>query len=307
MKSTSLFVRGATGMALLIGSTLLAQTVKPNGFPSGAHYNLNIIGKKLDYQCAPATPDPLTGLYGNVVFVPENGEGIQILIKSGRMKGGKTVVPYTELQVIDCCAAAFDGTPAVVELPPSENGYRVYARALAKPVGTDWKITYGGSLFSAKDEAGNDLIDLGLITGNAVGSTGETLVRTKGKSMAVDITPLFSWVGTVCDVNYEGTPLPYVIGVDQDPSVYKLLCWSDLLGDGLTPDDLFAKPVTDPISGLPSCATGTGVLSWVPVICTSYTAEDPEWIFNLADLVESDWLVKNDGTKLVQIRFYPVQ
>src|SRR5690242_1559750 len=100
MKNISLFVRSAIGMALLGSSTLLlAQTVNPNGFPSGAHYNLNIIGKKLDYQCAPATRDPLTGLYGNVVFVPETGEGIQILIKSGRVKGGKSVAPYTELQV----------------------------------------------------------------------------------------------------------------------------------------------------------------------------------------------------------------
>ena len=32
----------------------------------------------------------------------------------------------------------------------------------------------------------------------------------------------------------------------------------------------------------------------------------PTWVFNLAELVEQDQMIDNDGAKLVQIRFYPV-
>lgn len=287
MRTMSKFVRGSILLALLTGSAgAQAQAVNPNGFPSGPHYNLNIIGKKADYSCTPVQVDEFGNLvYGNVIFVPEIGQGIQIVMKSGK-KGGKASVLYPELRVTDACAG-FDGDPAVLELPPSEKGYRVYARALAKPVEHSyWSISYSGSLFSAQDEYGNELVDLGLVTSGGVASPGETVNRTKGQSVAVPITDLFLWSGEICNIDFTLTS-----------PVTKPLCWTDANLDGvISVGDTFTKPV----DGICS----SGVLTPVPVICTTYV---DEWIFNIAELVASDWLVDNGGTKLVQIRFYPVQ
>lgn len=303
MKNLCKAVPSAIVLALLgAAPSALAQTVNPNGFPSGDHYNLNIIGKNLDYNCTPVEYDAYGNpVYGNVIFVPETGDGIQIVIKSGSAKsGGKASQIYTEFRVTDACAPWFDGTPAVVELPPSANGYHVYARALAKPGGST-TLTYGGSLFSAVDEYGNDLVDLGLVTGNSVASTGEPLTRTKGKSTAVDITGLFLWSGTVCDIVFPQVPV-YTDPLDGS----KPVCWTDTDADGqVSSGDTFAPAVADAsVPGGYTCATGTGTLIWVQVTCTTYT---DEWIFNIADLVSSDWLMSNDGSKLIQLRFYPVQ
>jgi hypothetical protein len=277
--------RGAILLTFAIASTCaFAQLANPNGFPSGAHYNLNIHGKKADYNCTKVVYDEAGNpVYGNSIFVPESGQGIQILIKSGK-KGGKGSELYQSFQATDACAV-FDGSPAVVELPPNENGYRVYARALAKP-GGNATLTYGGSLFSAVDEYGNNLLDLGLVTSAGVASTGQALERTRGRSVAVDITGLFLWSGTVCNIAFSGT------ATGTQP-----LCWVDnpLSPDGLiTPDDSF----TAPVEGLCS----QGILTNVPVSCVTYVNE---WIFNIAELVESDWLMDNDGSKLIQLRFYP--
>ncbi len=300
-------VRGAIVLALVAGAaTLSAQNLNPNGFPSGAHYNLNIIGKKADYNCAPAQPDPLTGLYGNVVFIPETGllptDG-QIVIKSGR-KTAKNTTLYPDLQVTDTCSPGFDGTPAVVELPPSDTGYWVYARALAKPGGSN-TLSYSGALFSAIDEYGNDLVYLGLVTSSGVALPSQDLVRTKGRSVAVDITGMFLWSGTVCDIAFDPNgPMVPITSDPQDPVNFKPVCWIDnpAAPDGkISTDDAF-QPATVDANGNLSCSTG--LLVWVPVTCVEYTKE---WIFNIADLVSSDWLVDNDGTKLIQLRFYPAQ
>ena len=44
-----------------------------NGFPSGEHYNLNIIAKKDTFNCPEAKFDPCDPnqqIYGNVIFIP---------------------------------------------------------------------------------------------------------------------------------------------------------------------------------------------------------------------------------------------
>lgn len=285
MKELCNSVRRALVLALAFGSTCaFAQVVNPNGFPSGEHFNLNIHGKKADYNCTPVVYESAGNpIYGNSIFVPETGQGIQILIKSGR-KGGKATDLYQNFAVTDACSV-FDGSPAVVELPPNENGYRVYARALAKPGGAA-TLSYGGSLFSAVDEYGNNLVDLGLITGAGVAAPGQPLQRSKGKSVAVDITPLFLWSGTVCNIAFDG------VGTGTQS-----LCWIDNplnLNGIISSDDSFSAPVNG--------ACTSGVLTSVPVNCVTYVNE---WIFNIAELVESDWLMDNEGSKLIQLRFYP--
>ena len=337
MKTTQKTVSSVIMLALLTGSaSVLAQDENPNGFPSGAHYNLNIIGKKMGYSCT--TPEPYldetgTLVYGNVIFVPESGRDIQIVMKSGSArKGGKASSSYPVFRVTDACAPPFDNDAAEVELPPNANGYRVYARALAKPV-ADWTISYSGSLFSAQDEYGNDLIDLGLVTsGSVVGPDGVTLVRSKTKSTAVNITKLFEWSGTVCtivfpdstdtanaykrlcriDADFDSVFSSGDIFSPVDPLVVQpgqtcstTLCWIDNNKDTfVNKGDTLSRPNEDNScnnEGVPIAVTG--VVEDVPVFCKTYT--EPEWIFNIAELVESDWMIDNNGTKLVQIRFYP--
>ena len=116
--------------------------------------------------------------------------------------------------------------------------------------------------------------------------------------MAVDITGLFLWSGTVCTMDF--TQPAYTI--DPGDATYRPLCWIDSDGiTGVTPGDTFAAPVTTD-TGL-TCSDSTATMIWVKVACTEYV---DTWIFNIAELVSSDWLMDNEGSKLIQLRFYPV-
>ena len=87
-------------------ATKPGEDVNPNGFPSGEHYNLNIIGKKAEFTCPEQEYDEFGDpVYGNVIFVPENGQGIEIFMQSGK---GKKAADIPTLQVIDPCSG-FDG------------------------------------------------------------------------------------------------------------------------------------------------------------------------------------------------------
>ncbi|MEJ2166536.1 MAG: hypothetical protein P8X90_13465, partial [Desulfobacterales bacterium] len=77
----------------------------------GDHYTLNIHGKKSDFnkQDCTSEPDPITGEYGNNIFMPSNsGEASnQILIVSGKGKGSKKDV-ISAYGVRDTCTNEFD-------------------------------------------------------------------------------------------------------------------------------------------------------------------------------------------------------
>lgn len=260
------------------------EEVNPNGFPSGAHYNLNIHGKKAGFKPPEQQYDEYGNpIYGNNIFVPEDGQGIEIYIQSG--KGNKTA-DVTELQVIDP-TAYFDGDGAVLQLPNNPNGYRVYARALAKPTNNP-EMTISPSLSMVEDEFGNDLLYLGLVTDNGFESAnGVTLTRTKGKSKAVDITGLFEWTGSVC---YFTEP------TDGSSYTSDQICCIDADQDGVyenCEDPVLVDTVT-------TCSTDGYEL--LDLYCQSYL---DEWVFNIADFVEYMWSIDNNGSKLVQIRFYP--
>jgi hypothetical protein len=308
----------ASFLVAIMAASLTGQVIaknENNGFPSGPHYNLNIIGKKAHFTC-PAQEyywrviecgcgshnpgdlvescDPLDTceettipIYGNVIFVPENGQRIEILMQSGRQggKGKKNADLPDELQVIDPCTAAFDGDAAVLQLPKNEAGYRVYARALAKPTDNP-DITITPELIAVEDEDGNDLIYLGLVTDNGFETPSATFVRKKGKSKAVDITGLFLWSGTVCYLS--------------DPGAYddtRNLCCIDTDADGIY--DQCIDATLDPITLEPVCPVDyTSVLAY----CRAYT---DEWVFNIGDFVTYLWNSDNNGVKLLQVRFYP--
>jgi len=286
----ALSIRCIYALALLLLSTGLAFATKPgeivnrsNGFPSGSHYNLNLIGKTDGYTC-PAPEYDLDGyqIYGNVIFLPQSGEDVQIVMQSGK---GKKAASVASLQVTDWCTWAFDGDEAVMQLPKNDKGYRVYARALASPQGSPGMYIEPG-LISVEDENGNDLVFLGLVTSDGFWSPYVSFERKKGKSKAIDITGLFSYSGEVC---YLDTTTFCNTGCTE-----KTLCCVDDNFDGIY------ESCTELAEGAICEASEEQVSSY----CSTYTNE---WVFNIGEWVQYFWKVDNNGSKLVQIRFYPVQ
>ncbi len=270
-----------------------------NGFLSGPHYNLNIIGKKGDFLCPPPA-DPDTGLYGNVIFAPEYTEGsyYKILMKSGKK------ATYTDLNVIDNCAFLQGEETigqAVIELPKSELGYYVFGRVLAKPGSNTEPRTisiFDPGLALVQDEFGNDLLYLGLITNSGFQLNNQPFTRSPGKSKAVDITPLFMWTGDICYLTQpDASVLPTA----------RTFCAQDANPlDGIA-DDADSNGIPDVLQPMPEtliCPTGFVPVT-LNVYCVSY-ANNPEWVFNIADLVDYFWQVTDQGVKLLQVRFYPI-
>lgn len=270
-------------LAFMAGAAYAVQPgreVNPNGFPSGAHYNLNIIGKGNNFTCPAQEYSDGELMYGNVVFVPQNGSNIEIFMQSGK---GKKAAAITELQAIDPCAS-FDGDGAVIQLPPNDLGYRVYARALAKPTGEPTFETLP-DLAAVEDEAGNDLLYLGLVTGSGFQTPYASFARKKGQSRAVDITGLFEWTGDVCYFTRD-----YCEPVNLCTT--ETLCCADPDFNGIY-DQCYYK-------GTDLCQTGYVELT---AYCRYY---EDEWVFNIGDFVTYLWDVTNNGMKLLQVRFYPV-
>jgi hypothetical protein len=267
-------------------ATKPGQDTNPNGFPSGEHYNLNVIGKKAEFNCPEQEYDELGNpIYGNVIFIPETGQDIQILMQSGK---GKKATAISELRVTDNCTAAFDNDEAIMQLPKNENGYRVYARALAKPTDNP-TINISPDLVAVEDEFGNELIYLGLVTDNGFETEFASFTRRKGKSKAVDITGLFEWSGDVC----------YFIPPEGGYGYDAQYC--------CTPGDKNEDGTIDPYEYISCREPAIDEICLYPeeestVYCNEYTAE---WVFNIADFVTYLWDTDNNGVKLLQVRFYP--
>jgi hypothetical protein len=268
-------------IVFLLGIQCFAQEppLNPNGFPSGVHYNLNLIGKKSEFNQdgLGCVVDPLA--YGNVVFVPEYGAG-DIWLKSGKKATAST------LQVTDPCATAFDGDAAELQLPANSNGYWVYARALGKLTGNP-TMTITPQLITVSSEY-ETLLYLGLVTSNGfVRADGTEITRTKGKHPAVPISDLFAWQGYVCY-----TVDPATFGV-TDPYPLTGMCGND---------------TSNPADGIPDVIVGppSGGICEVGIVYQLYCHYyDTAWVFNIADFVDYLWGTDNQGAKLVQIRFYP--
>jgi len=155
------------------------------------------------------------------------------------------------------------------------------------------------------------LLALGLIVQNQVYvAENETYVRFepgvtkgKGKSKATDITALFTYVGWVVHSDLDiGNSTSGWCGNVTDPEP------DGQINDCDVPTDAY-----NTIPGIQSydCDANLfiNVEEWL-----AYNADlDPpmawyfanEWIFNIADLVVTEQGLVNDGTKLLQIRFYP--
>jgi hypothetical protein len=262
-----------------------------NGYPSGAHENLNIHGKQANYNC-----DSSPG--GKSVFILENGDSIIQYVSNKKSS-------VTDLVANDPCASAFDGDPIEVQLPSEKEGYYVFARVPGNHQNTGGESSLimvpnpnieacndtevgnpdFGDLTSCPDDLLNeDLLALGLITSQGVfdlvdkefvqvDNSGNEKGQGKGKSKAVDITGLFLWTGDVCDDIFDTNGDGSITADDA----------GDLNGDGVIDDEDLAI--------------------YLETNCTHF---DSEWVFSIADLVVVDHEITNDDVKLLKMRFYPV-
>ena len=327
----------------VFGLFSLAQAAKPqssgsgndviemsNGFPSGLHFNLNVHGKDDDYNC-----NQTVG--GHSVFIPLYAPS-EIQYVSNKKSN------LTELMVIDSCSNDFlyppDDDPIKVFLPqkvqPDElqppidpEGYHVFARILAKPnngqnqecdgVNCSNIILYPNSVVEACNDSGELPADgdptfgeytdcdgdlaLGLIVGDNLyeaNPSEEQYVRFdptsdggKGKSKATDITRFFTYTGWVVNETLD-TAEPYgTIDINDVP-----------LGDY----DLDSNTPVDKDYNNDGNIDELDVEAWLTDMATQDMAWyfPEEWILNIADLVVTEQGLVNDGTKLLQIRFYPV-
>ena len=265
----------------------------------GDHYTLNIHGKKTNFnkQDCIVEPDPYTGEYSNNIFIPseKTDAAIQILMESGNAKG-KWASENNVYGVRDSCTAEFDGDEARLVLPANKKGYFVTARVLAKPTDDPSLTIENGQLIWVKDEAGNDLLVLGLVDETGFETPEVKLTRTNGKVKAVDISGLFRWSGDVC---YFDTIDYCYDEQDQYVCVDDTRCCIDYEPtDGIYDDCV--DSLTDDGGLTFYCGTGYSLEN---VGCNEYTQE---WVFNIGDYVGAMWdAYPEGGFKLVNIRFYP--
>ncbi len=313
-----------------------------NGYPSGKHYNLNIIGKQDGFMGPCPYPKPVFDTefpydivdyeYGNVVFIPEwtetdDGTYPRIIMQSGKKngKGAKNdeLNLLETLTVIDPCTEPFldgladddeDGEcdgyegstdPAVLQLPPHEPGYDVYIRAHGKP--TD-------GFYDPGDPGATDLqITPGLLfVENGSGGilyyagtvTKDTLVSPNGITRYRGKTETRDITEMF---EFTGTICCY--GTELECGSYgdpQVINWLPVTVDSTDYCflDVNGNTVYDEELGEPKVIKTGDCPDPITVYCTEYTT--PEWIFNIADFVEYFWDIDyNHGVKLVQVRFYP--
>jgi hypothetical protein len=265
---------------------------------TGDHYTLNIHGKKSEFnkQDCTSEPDPITGEYGNNIFMPSNSEGTsnRILIVSGKGKGSKKDM-ISAYGVRDTCTNEFDGDAAEVVLPPNDKGYFVVARVLGKPTDNPYLGFEDGALMFVEDELGNDLLVFGLVTNGDWKTPHVKLTRTKGKTTAVDITGLFLWTGSVCYFD----PANYCTAADPCDTPKQLCCIDNDLDGNY---DVCNEATADEILNS-TCADPNYVFETLG--CQNYF---DKWVFNIGDYVGAEWETYAGGNfKLVNIRFYPVK
>jgi hypothetical protein len=280
-------------------ATKPGEDVNPNGFPSGFHYNLNILGKKDTFTC-PATMcdydiDPDCTV--NVIYIPvDNTDPVEILMESGKKK-----TSVTELDVTDWCTQPFDNDGAVVQIP--SDTYNAYARALAKPTFDPNIAILGNSVSYVTDENGHDLYYLGSFSKSCVTTPDIpecNFTRTKGKSKATNITALLEFTGDICYFDPTSYCDPLADPLDPSSCPATSLCCTEVnIGTDLEPIWVYRDCVIkDPL--LLSCDPQVEVTGY----CKDYE-NDPTSIFTVGDFVGYLWSMDNNGVKLLQIRFYP--
>ena len=311
--------------ALLATSPALAGNNRVgNGFPSGPHFNLVILGKKPGFVCPTPAEYLASNPSQNVVYVPQVGTDINIMMQSGA-KGPKADPTLASLKVTDWCSDAFDGTPAVVQIPKDAEGYGVYARIHGKPgPGDGSTATFEfttRTLSLVEDEFGNDLILLGVVTDTGIEDISGTLLerfdtggKGKGVQKATDISALFSYTGNVCAINNQDE-FCSTGGCSAGPNVCCVPV--EYVGDVLVEASSCSDPdlagfaaceLQDQVTlACPATLTYNGVAtSNVCEVTTACKSFENAWIFNIADFVNVLFGAANDGSYNVQVRWYPL-
>jgi len=140
-----------------------AKPLKP---PSGAHYNLNIIGKKADWSGGGSYDNPDR----HTMFVPQDTTGWTILTPGDdettnvpNLPGIKiSMTQGAEFAVLD--GNAFDDGECAFQLAPGK--YEVWITAKAKPPkpGEDYYTNIGGWVFATDIEGDNYYYNIGSVT-----------------------------------------------------------------------------------------------------------------------------------------------
>lgn len=335
-KELFMFVTAVIAVLVLSTFSVLVYSAKPvselgvpfgNGFPSGKHYNLNILGKRDNFNCPVPSFDPETGQqeFGKVIFIPrdQGNDPITILMESGK-KGPKGAPATSTLEVTDWCSESYPdygqnkGDAAVLRLPKNDNGYGVYARITGKP-GDDGEPTASivPDLFYVEDEAGHDLILLGLVDRNGTAtfaSDGMTLTRTstetstkgKGVRKATNVTALFEWSGEVCYIQSDSDI--YCRDERGDYTCSGLdLCCVDIDADNIYDRCDLLSDVGESTDGTtyqcPAQDADGNLYTSIEAQCQTY---ENEWVFNIADFVGYLWNLDTTGSYNIQVRFYPL-
>lgn len=312
-----------------------------NGFPSGQHFNLNIHGKDpetFDCDATPGGKSVFIAEYGNSTIQ-------YVSNKKSSMTDLKVLDPCAMPDPYGDGVAKVQLPYKVMvdETPTPAGGYYVFARILGKPNNGKIEpssniILYPNTVVEACNDAdppnpefGNytacsdsELL-LGLIVGNNIYVPDpdkqelrrfEDPIPTKGrgKSKAVDITRLFTYTGWVVDArldigNSTGGCSGNVTHPEPDGKIdgcdLPADAWGIINGTGIDPNLYDDHPLFGNNSD--SIDTIEEWLAYNADLATPmawYFAN--HWIFDIADLVITEQGLVNDGTKLVQLRFYPV-
>ncbi len=255
----------------LIPLVAAAEDTPGHDFGGSEVYTLNIIAAKEGFNCQQSGS-------GNAVYVPMNGNNIQVLVQAVPGKRDGRIPP---LQVLDSCTASIDGTPAVVQIPKNAHGYAVYARPMSK-TGIDPLIVVSPPLKTVKDEAGNILVYLGELTVNGMIAPNSELSKKRGQWAEQDISPLLEWSGNICSPYYYSSA-----------STKQLMC--------CTP----GNPATGSKFG--TCTAQNGVCPsgtmTVPVYCKTYTEE---WLLGIPEFAQF-FSGKTFGGQQLVVEFHALQ
>lgn len=306
-----------------------------NGFPSGEHHNLNIHGKK----------DGFTGCDdsgGSSIFMAEYGTGTIEFVSNRKASlesltaidkcaeqfdgdSAKVQLPYENdgyyvfWRILAKPNNGNSGDASSVMLYPNMD----LLTLCNDDDGTGQVIEGFDEFTSCADQNAEGISPLGVITkdGQILDPDGDELQRFddaqtkgKGKSKAIDITDMFLWTGVACedtvDTNLDGQITIEDFDVTDDGTTGLpdgIVDINDIIALGIDPA-LFATIDLDG-SGVIETTNSNGddeLLELLKLIPECQVFDEPTWIFTIADLVIHGFDYENNGSKLTQIRFYPV-
>ncbi len=311
---------------------------KSNGFPSGPHFNLNIHGKDPSKFTCP-DEDPLFEGWGNSIFIDIDGT-TAIYYMTCKKSSVDVLTVLDGCGVFDGTVTI--QLPKIPDgLPVEDQGYHAFARILAKPNNRqtpDDSEDIRSYIFlspnavsqicndpQGSDEEGwycDSELSLGLILKDDVyGDGGQEFYRFddpqgqgRGKSKALDITRLFTYTGWVVDkrLDFGDSSGGSCNGTMADPDPDGIIDYCDLPADAW---DIISDAGYDPnlYDKDPLWGNYNGYIDLIEE-WLAYNADlDPPmawyfqdaWILNIAEFVLTEGTIINDGTKLLQIRFYP--